>query len=295
MSGVTLWSIPEGKVFTVGTLLPDGMVYSLAFGVGRDKLAAVFENEIVIWGIPTERPSTFYVHASADNLIDINPNTEMTSVGFPILQPIHYDITERNLALDKAAAELPFQLIIPTHLPEGMRFYVVSVNHDGSVWLRYDVFDQNSYRASLYIYEKSIGNDASPTLTIGESAEIIQTEVETNHGAVPVEYVKGDWTVSPSFTQSQPYSASGVIHNIWNWDNASGSQRVRWQQNGVFVAFYYQPNTLDSEIISGQDWNVGMDLSEYGIGSSRHASNGFRDAAILRGKCREDSLSAWSG
>ncbi len=252
---VTLWSVPEGKVFTVATPAPSGMTFNLAFSKSGDRFAVVFENEIVIWGIPQERPSTFYKRAMADHLIDINPNTEMTSVGFPILQPIYYDISERNLALDKAAAELPFQLLVPTHLPDGMSFYVASVNHDGSVWLRYDIFDQRSYRASLYIYEKSIGNDASPTLTIGESAEIIQTEVETNHGALPAEYVKGDWTVSPSFTQPQADSVIGIIHNIWNWDNASGSQRVRWQQNGVFVAFYYQPNTLDSEIISGQDWN----------------------------------------
>ncbi len=256
MSGVTLWSIPEGKIFTVGTLLPDGMVYSLAFGVGRDKLAAVFENEIVIWGIPKERPSIYYQNASTDKLIDTNPNLEITSNGFPIPQSIYNDIPEGNLALDKAAAELPFQLIIPTNLPADMSFYAASVNADGSVWLRYDVFNQQAYRASFYIYEKSIGNDAPPGLTIGASADIIQTEVETSHGAVPAEYVQGDWKVSPSFTQPQPYSASGDIHNIWSWDNGSSSRRLRWQQNGVFVAFYYQPHTPYSEIISPQDSNT---------------------------------------
>jgi hypothetical protein len=133
-----------------------------------------------------------------------------------------------------------------------MSFYAAVVNADGSVWLRYDVFDQQTYRASLYIYEKNLGNSAPPPLTVGASANIIQTQVATISGPVPAEYVQGDWTVSPSFTQPPGNSVRGETHNIWNWENGSNSQRLRWQQNDVFVALYYQPYRNYSAVIGSE-------------------------------------------
>jgi WD40 repeat protein len=252
---VTLWSIPEGKVYTVETPVPDGMVFSLAFSENGDRLAAVFENVIFLWGIPKERPSSYYAHASADSLVDTNPHIEIITNGFPVPRSIYNDISGGNLGLDQAAKSLAFPLIVPTHLPEDMSFYAAAVNSDGSVWLRYDVFNQQAYRASLYIYEKNIGNTTPPTLTIGASADIIQTQVAPLSGSVPAEYVRGDWSVSPSFTQPQGNSTRGDFHDVWKWDNGSNSQRLRWQQNGVFVAFYYQPYIPYSEIIGAQGSN----------------------------------------
>jgi hypothetical protein len=136
-----------------------------------------------------------------------------------------------------------------------MSFYAATVNDDGSIWLRYDVFNQHAYRASLYIYEKSIENNAPPILTIGASANIIQTQVDTTSGAVLAEYVQGDWSVAPSFTQPQSDSTTGEMHDVWKWDNVSSSQRLRWQQNGVFIALYYQPYRLYSVVIGEQESN----------------------------------------
>ncbi len=252
---VTVWSIPEGKAYTVATPLPDGMVFSLAFSQRGDRLAALFENEIVLWKIPTENPSTFYVHAQADSLVDTNPNVETTSTGFPFPQSIYNDISAGNLVLEQTAKSVAFQLIVPAHIPEGMSFYAANVNADGSVWLRYDVFAQQAYRASLYIYEKSMGDNSLPSLTVGAGADIIQTQVATLSGAVPAEYVQGDWSAAPSFTLPPGNSASAEIHNTWYWDNGSIAQRLRWQQNNVFIAFYYQPRIPYSEIIGAQGSN----------------------------------------
>ena len=249
---LTIWTIPEGKGYTVATPLPDGMVLSLAFSQRGDSLAALFENEIVLWGIPKVNPSTYYVHAQADKLVDTNPNVETTSGGFPFPQSIYNDISGGNLELEQAAKSLAFQLVVPAHLPEGMSFYAANVNPDGSVWLRYDLFAHQIYKASLYIYEKSKGNNSPPALTIGAGAEIIQTQVNTLSGSVPAEYVQGDWSVAPSFTLPPGDSASADIHNTWNWDNGSLAQRLRWQQNNVFIAFYYQPYLPYSEVIGAQ-------------------------------------------
>jgi hypothetical protein len=100
-----------------------------------------------------------------------------------------------------------------------------------------------------------MGDNSPPALTIGAGAEIIQTQVNTLSGAVPAEYVQGDWSVAPSFTLPAGDSPRADIHNTWTWNNGSLAQRLRWQQNNVFIAFYYQPYLPYSVVIGTQDSN----------------------------------------
>jgi hypothetical protein len=239
---VTLWSVPEGIIFTIAPSVPNEMVYSLAFSKAGDKWAAVFENEIMVWGVPSELASSFYVHAMKDNNVNSKPLPEATANDIPLLRSPANGVVEDHLSLDQATALSPFPLFIPAHLPENISFLDAMVNKDGSVWLRYVTYHQQSYESLLYIYEKIIGNSTPPTMTIGASAEVLLTRIETASGRENAEYVRGDWILSQGITPPTEDSLSGEVIDVWQWDNSSHSQRLRWHQNGILIAMYYQVN-----------------------------------------------------
>jgi len=247
---VTLWSVPDGKLFTISTSVPNGMVYSVAFSKDSSKLAAVFENEIVLWRIPTDRSSLFYVHSAIDTYSDSVPIPVATANDIPQLQSVD-NVASVNLNLDQTTAVLPFPLIIPIHLPENMSFQEAIVYNDGSVWLRYDAYNQHVFQASLYIYEKIIGYSAPPTMTIGANADVIFTQVDASSGRASGEYVRGDWLWTQSIIPPTHDSLIGEVHDVWQWDNSSNSQRLRWQQNGLMIALYYQVYKPYKPVLSG--------------------------------------------
>ena len=241
-AGISLWSIPDGKMVTISPSVSSGMAYSLAFSMGGDPLAAFFGQEIMLWGIPPQITSSFYVHAESDNFADSQPLPEATANDIPRLQSPANNVLEDHLNLDQAAALMPFPLFVPAHLPENTDFLDASVNQDGSVWLRYVTYHLQSYQSLLYIYEKIIGNSTPPTMTIGASADILLTRIETLSGRANAEYVRGDWLLSKSFTSSSDGFVWSETRDVWQWDNGSNSQRLRWQQNGILIAIYYQVN-----------------------------------------------------
>jgi hypothetical protein len=238
--GVTLWDVPEGNIFTISASANIGKVYSLAFSTDGDKLASVFENGIVLWGLSSDRPSHYYVHSDADNYVDSPPIPVSTANDIPELQSLDNRIVISNLNLDQAALLSKFQLLIPTHLPENISFTEATINFDGSIWLRYDAYNEQVRLASLYIYEKFIGETTPPTMTIGSGAEVTLTQLDLLLGSTFAEYVQGDWLWSQSFTAPTDDSPNAEVHEVWHWYNSSDSQRLRWQQNGLIIAEYYQ-------------------------------------------------------
>jgi hypothetical protein len=92
-------------------------------------------------------------------------------------------------------------------------------------------------------------------MTIGAGADVLLTQVETNSGSASAEYVQGDWFWRQSYTPPVPGSSRGGAHNVWDWDLTSNSQRLRWQQNGVMIALYYQAYPLYSPLMRVQSGN----------------------------------------
>jgi WD40 repeat protein len=237
---ITLWSIPDGSVFNLATPATDGLVYNIAFGDGGDKLAAVFENEIALWGIPNNSSSTFYVHATSDNYVDAKPIPEATANDVPGLQSSNNRVRAGNINLDKAALLVSFPIMVPTHLPENIKFKSASVNNDGSILLIYDVGNQEGLQASLFIYEQNIKNSTPPTMTIGADASVMLTHVNIDTKNALAEFVQGDWTWRQSYTPPTGDSPNGVTHDVWDWDGSSSTERLRWQQNDTLMGLYYQ-------------------------------------------------------
>ncbi len=237
---ISLWSIPDGKVFTLSSPVTQGILYSLVFGAGGDKLAALFESEIALWGIPKDSSSTFYVHAASDNYVDAKPFPESSANDIAELQSPDNSVRNGNLSLEQATKLLSFPLMVPIHLPENIRFNSAFVNMDGSVLLFYEMSDQDGYQALLCIYEKNIKNSDIPTMTIGEDASVRLTQVNTIVGNAPAEYVQGDWIWRMSFTPATDNSPKGVTHDVWDWDSSSSTERLRWKQNDILIGLYYQ-------------------------------------------------------
>jgi WD40 repeat protein len=237
---ITLWSIPDGTVFSLATPATDGMVYNITFGDGGDKLAAVFENVIALWGIPNNSSSAYYVHATSDNYVDSKPLPEATANDIPGLQSPNNGVRIGNKSLDQVTPLISFPILVPIHLPENIRFKSASVNKDGSILLLYDVVNQEGYQASLYLYEQNIKNSNPPTMTIGGDASVMLTHVSTITGNALAEYVQGDWTRRQSYTTATGDSLNGVTHDVWDWDSSSSTERLRWQQNGILIGLYYQ-------------------------------------------------------
>jgi WD40 repeat protein/DNA-directed RNA polymerase specialized sigma24 family protein len=154
---VTLWSVPDGKLSTISTSIPNGMVYSVAFSKDHTSLAAVFESEIVLWGIPQDYSSTFFNYSSQDTIIGSPPFAQSSGNDIVQFQEPTRTGEDWNLDIVQVAPLLEFPPLIPTHLPENINFQGARANVDGSLWLRYNTFSQQA-TLSHYIYlRKSSG------------------------------------------------------------------------------------------------------------------------------------------
>jgi hypothetical protein len=151
---------------------------------------------------------------------------------------------------------LEFTPLLPTHLPENINFEEAKVNEDGSIWLLYNVTSRQGTLSKLYIYEKNIENSYIPRMTIGASANIILTRVNTADGIVFGDYVRGDWGRAVNITPPSENSLSGNLSIVWQWEKASLSQHLRWKQGNLFIALYYQVTTAYTHVISGQEQGI---------------------------------------
>ena len=255
---VIMWNVPDGKISTISSLVPNGMVNSLAFSRTGDRLASVIDNKIILWKIPLDNPSSYYIHSAEDSIIDSIPAPVATANDIPELLIYSNGVEGEHLSLEQAQTMLEFHPLIPSHLPKYINFHEAKVTVDGGVWLHYDIFNQHDTQASLYILERIIENSAPPTMTIGASADVILSQVETQLGNVPAEYVQGDWLWMQSFTPPSNDLLNGNAHDVWSWDINSKSQRLRWQQNGLLIALYYQVENPYVDVFSDvrRDTNV---------------------------------------
>jgi WD40 repeat protein len=234
--GVLLWDIYNGDIYKLLPSNPDGRLDSLAFSPWGDELAGTLINsDLVLWGLTHGSSSTYFVHANQNNYGDSGPIPFATANDVLMLRESTGRSVNEHLTLDQAAADLAFPLQVPAHLPKNIVFKEASVNLDGSAWLEYDASDQGKIQAGLYIYEQYIGDTQPPTMTIGASGAVIQIPIASASGINIAEYVQGDWI------WSRYYNSQTNTHNdIWDWYVMKPTQRLRWRQQGIFIAMYYQ-------------------------------------------------------
>jgi WD40 repeat protein/DNA-directed RNA polymerase specialized sigma24 family protein len=245
VGGMLLWGVTDGNIYTLSSPIQDGRLDSLAFSNLGDKLAATIVNgDIVIWGTQAGSSSTYFIHALWDDYGDSGPMPSATANDILMLREPEGLSVKEHLSLNQAAADLDFPLLVPTRLPENINFQDARVNLDGSAWLVYDASDQGGIQAGLYIYELVIGNANPPTMTVGGSAAITQIPSITPSGMDLAEYVQGDWSWS-RYYNSQNHSHT----DSWDWDMIIPTQRLRWQQQGIFIAMYYQVSLPSRRVI----------------------------------------------
>ncbi len=246
MGEIIIWRVPDGKEYAIAPGSAEGRLYSLAFSKAGKLLATEFEYNIILWGITPSYPTTYF-NLAAENIFSDTPPLPLSTAN---------DVPELNdhpiagmLTVDQAAGSLLFPLILPSHLPEDLTYLGATINEDRSVWLRYVKYRQQSYEAMLYIYEKEIGDSPPPTMTVGASSMVMPVKINTETGQVMGEYVRGDW-------ERTFWYGNGSL--TWMWDANSNSQRLRWRQFGVLVAFYYQisPNYGRNLITPEQNDNI---------------------------------------
>ncbi len=237
---VSMWTIPDGQTYTLSTSVPNGMVFAASFSPLGNILAAVFENEIVLWGIPPSTASRFFTHVADSPFV--NHQTIASSNASDLPDFISENAAVRNLDLEQAATLAAFPVVVPTRLPVGLEFLDATMNSDGSIRLRYVEYGNQSYSTMLYVYEKYIGDQVPPTMTIGAAADISLIVFDTSSGLVDAEYIHGDWLAVSGYFSSDV--GTGVVdwQAAYQWDSANHSQRLRWVQDGVFVTIYYQVN-----------------------------------------------------
>jgi WD40 repeat protein len=250
---VSLLNVLDGKFYTLSTSVPSGMVYSIAFSGEGNKMATAFENQVLIWNIPTEYSSSFFIHSRSDQNDGPEPLPKASANDLPILMNLNPIIESGNASADHMANVLQFPLILPAHLPEFISFKEAGKNQDGSIWLQYELKNQNGSESSFYIFERIIRDSNPPTMTIGEDALVTPLPISIAGDMVTAEYVSGDWSVATGFP-SQPGSLdNGEMTKNWLWNGHSASKRLRWQQYGILIAMYFRVENLYTHVLADVD------------------------------------------
>lgn len=250
-----LWRISDGKLFSFSPSIGNRAIYNLAFSPLGDKLVVVLEDQILLWDIPTTCYPRFFTHAMEDTYVGSRPKLK-TSVSDI---PLHFDVSSVVLLepnnLDWTTKLIKFNPLIPAHLPENAAFESAYLTQEGSVWFRYKIVSRPGYESILYIYEMLNYKSPPPAMIVGGSAFIIQTSINTTSGQVDAEYVHGDWIETVSYTPPMGTSTLGEVHTVSQWQNTALSQRLRWQQNDIFIAMYYQVYQSYTTVISSSQQN----------------------------------------
>jgi RNA polymerase sigma factor (sigma-70 family) len=248
---ITLWSVPEGKIYTLSSSVNNEMVYGVAFSQAGDMLAVIFEDQVGLWSFPPGYVSTYFTHATQDEFIDSLPIPPSTADDIPEFTP--WSLDGEYLTLAEASDLAYFPLLVPSHLPENVSFWGATVYQDGKVVLRYFADESRSSQSVLYVYEQLVNASAPPTMTVGASAQVSLTLIVPSSHGMLADYVRGDWKQGESISPPQTGEKYGITHNVWLWDNTSRAQRLRWQQNGVLVALYYQVDRYYTPVLSNHN------------------------------------------
>jgi LysM repeat protein len=190
---------------------------------------------------------------------------ELTAIANSLdqLQPV--DDSNNHLGLYLADDLAAFDLLVPTSLPEAVKFVEARVVQEGGVVLHYEVNDALGVIADMYVIEISsaFGNQYTPIHT--------DTDVqEVSKGEFYGEYVQGDWQ------QTVLQESDGSSTETWSWNDSAPVRRLRFTYNLLSVSILYigrpteiQPETTISlgrmnSAGEWQEWNPerGLDKEE---------------------------------
>ncbi len=236
---IPVWNVLDGELHSISSSIPNEWVYSLVFSRDGSSLAVVFEDEIVLWGIPSQSQSRFFLKATTDSIMNSTAFASGIANDLPQLQESVYNLRGIYVDLGQTAVHLDYPLVVPSNLPDKFIFTYASINNAGGVYLRYSAYNAQGYQSGIFIYEMPVGNTPVPAMLLGESADITSLLVENPSGSLQAEYVLGDWQWQHSFTAPDNDSLRGQAHSVWYWNSSLPSQRLRWIQNGVLIALYY--------------------------------------------------------
>ncbi len=239
---IPVWTSVDGKLYSISPIIPNEMVYSLAFAQNGASLAVGFEDEIVVWGIPQRSDAQFFIQADEGGFNFENPLSMSTASDVARRQDYSENLPRTYFALGSIVGMLKFPLQIPARLPSEFVFSYAMIKSDGSILIRYFRYDERGYEESLDIYEQAMGDGSPPTMMVGANVSVIPVQLVSEAGVVKAEYVKGDWVRMRSYTEPPNGTITGLEHSLWTWNLDSSTIRLRWQQDGVLVGLYYQPH-----------------------------------------------------
>ena len=184
--------------------------------------------------------TTFFRPQVSDNDISSSFSTITYGDGFKIVTA---ESLERYPLETRPKNSLPFDLYLPTKLPEGFAsssdFFVLQPQN--LVLTTYSAFAQPGVKNSLLLQQQPVATFQGQP--VGASAHVQHVSV----GGNPGEYVEGGWSSreaqSPSKGMTKGESPGSKSTN--HWVNGGTAQMLVWQQNG-FV-FTLRSNQLATE------------------------------------------------
>jgi len=233
--GAGFWDIASDQTYRIyGTQFD-----RLAFTPQGDTLASASYGSIDFWNGPGLAAGKYFSHADSDILADHGFASFDDALDLRATQWLSSQLISRDLC--EADEELPYGLLVPAHLPEGIIFQGAYLIESGGVLLYYSIDAGTGTPTALYILEQSIA-DYFPRMWVGESAGVREIAMT----GFLAEFVSGDWL--PKVT-----NGTDSVESQWMWDGNSPSIRMRWQVNDLLIAMYFRAPDDGSAVLSQDD------------------------------------------
>ena len=229
--GVMLWDIENNDLASLySTERGDAVIKSTAFSPnGLTILAGVFGG-IDTWSSANIKTNPVYFQPYGQAEFNHLVSQGYVSKGYLHMEDWSQSLgspidSETPLTLYEADKLRPFDLLVPTHLPEQVQFTGAEFLLGEGIALRYEVGLAEGVVADLYVYETPL---ISTTLTTPVGAESLVEDVKIED--IEAEYVQGAWVIP------QGESETG----LWTWDNAQPVQRLRWNTSDLSIEVFYR-------------------------------------------------------
>jgi WD40 repeat protein/LysM repeat protein len=235
-SGIVLWDVESNRITNLySSERGESMIKTVAFSADGSTVLAGLFGAVDTWSShqAVKNPRFFQPYAS-DKFNALIAGGYQPMPDWPDAFRTG-DVIGPHLNLYQAEELLSFDLLVPAHLPEQVRFVEAQLLDDGDVALRYQVTGPGGSAAEMLILEhaSSFGSSALP---VGEDSVVEQIDLES----VSAEYIQGDWKPQDSW----------VWDSSWQWDETQPVQRLRWQQI-LDIEIFYRELSNPIEVESG--------------------------------------------
>jgi WD40 repeat protein len=259
--GIKLWNIQRESLASLYLTEPSqGIIRTVAFSADGSTLLAGSFGELEVWRTRQTVATPRYFKRYSEESYYLLATGESPIIGDLPERLLPIGDTGSHLDLYQADELLPFDLLVPTHLPEQVHFMEAQLLQDGGAALRYQVENPSGTNAILYVLEYPV-TTRELAFPVGLQAQVVDVNLESTYA----EYVQGDWV---AVEKQQPGSTP---HETWQWEDTQPVQYLRWDDDQVFVTIYYQEKStesqpgagtsLDSPLLVG-DWQADTGLEQ---------------------------------